>query len=71
MKKKGNYCKNCKYFEEQDDKIKGFVVGHCEIEPFDNRDLKNNHTMSVDCGHDGGITVGEMFGCVNHTEEMK
>lgn len=58
-------CKNCKHFEKHDEEINGFIVGCCDEEAFENRNLKDNHRMSVECWHDGGITVGEMFGCIN------
>ena len=60
-------CKNCKHFKQNDEKERGFTVGYCWIEPFDVGSLVNNHSMAVECGHSGRVTVGEMFGCVNFT----
>ena len=65
------YCKNCKHFSRAEEKVNGFVVGYCDLEPFDERSLENNHSMAVACGHDGGVAVGEMFGCVNFTAAAK
>ena len=62
-------CKECTHFKNLEKHENGFLIGFCEIEPFDVRTM-NSQDMAVQCGHDGGITVGENFGCI-HWEKMQ
>jgi hypothetical protein len=66
-----NICKNCESFRIG--KIPsyrfngGFTVGSCAgpaEADFDVGDMKSNQ-MAVNCGHDGGIIIGENFGCIH------
>jgi len=57
-------CKNCKNFKDVHKHDDGFLIGVCGKEPFDVRDMTSNQA-AVQCGHDGYISVGEDFGCVN------
>jgi len=59
-------CKTCKFFgHKEKHEEKDFIIGLCDLEPFDIEDMESNQ-MAVQCGHDGKISVGENFGCINH-----
>jgi len=60
-----NNCKTCKYFTNKEKHEDGFFIGLCDKEPFDVREMERTD-MAVQCGHDGSISVGEDFGCVNY-----
>jgi len=73
----GGTCKTCKHFtintDKRDDWLIGhltFIVGRCDgpaENNFDVRDMKADQ-MAVTCGHDGGVTVGENFGCIHYVK---
>ena len=70
-------CKDCKYWLQEKDQGTNFLFKHltfkigCCIGPaednFDVRDMKADQ-MAVTCGHDGGITTGENFGCIHYAK---
>ena len=64
-----NNYKDCNQFSPNTEMINGFKTGTCGHEPFQINDFENDHSMGVVCGHDGEITIGEMFGCVNFEDE--
>ena len=60
-------CKNCLFWKRVDEKWASAIVGICDLEPGDIRDMKSDQCAVV-CGHDGAIHCGENFGCIHWAE---
>ena len=57
-------CKDCSNFDDIEKHEDGFLIGSCEVEPFDMREMISDQCAVV-CGHDGYVVVGENFGCIH------
>lgn len=70
-------CLNCEFWKEDDGKYPpygfeyrggvDFRYGSCygpAEDNFDCKDMKSDQ-IAVHCGHDGGIIMGENFGCIH------
>ena len=64
-----NTCKNCVYFiRQRKHEEYEFIIGCCKNEPFDMRNMMS-YNMTVACGYDGCIIVGEDFGCIHFQQK--
>lgn len=77
-----NKCKNCKYFQRNDNEYSNNKYGQCKSDKFiygdsfddndDNNESKSNKLFYMDYEwYNAYIEVGENFGCVHFLEKDK
>lgn len=63
-------CKDCNYFKiDEDESNNDFKIGFCAVQGSETTDMKSDE-MAVICSHDGGVFVGENFGCIKFSKKQ-